>query len=247
MFAAAAALTAAAATPSSAQIPVTKERPTTTTQTVVRVDTVMVDRIVTRVDTIWRTDTVEVEVVREVEILPEGMQYYWGLGGGASVPSQGLEDVYDTGYNASLVLGWRSMSNPFGLRLEGSYNQFGGETIGNVQFDEASTWGVMANTLLDFPWNPTRTSAFDLTGGVGLHGFSSFDIDEEDFRDLIDEEQVDETDIIRESSTDFGVNAGVGLRFGVGRSNLFLEGRWVNVFADGADRRYFPITLGVTF
>ena len=122
-----------------------------------------------------------------------------------------------------------------------------GETIGNVQFDEASTWGVMANTLLDFPWNPTRTSAFYLTGGVGLHGFSSFDIDEEDFRDLIDEEQVDETDIIRESSTDFGVNAGLGFRFGLGGVNLFLEGRWVNVFTEGTNSEFFPVVLGFTF
>lgn len=244
MAAAAAVLTAAVATPSSAQVPVTKERPTTT-QTVVRVDTVFVDRTTTRVDTIWRTDTVQVE--REVQVLPAGMSYYWGLGAGAAVPSQGLDDVFDTGYQASLLLGWRSNANPFGVRLEGSYNQFNGKDMGTVEFDEASTWGVMANAVLDFPWNPTRTSAFYLTGGVGLHGFSSFDIDDEDINDLIGNDEVDETDFIRESSTDFGVNAGVGLRFGVGRSNLFLEGKWVNVFEDGADRRYFPITLGVTF
>lgn len=243
--AAAAVLTAAAATPSSAQIPVTKERPTTT-QTVVRVDTVFVDRTTTRVDTIWRTDTVQVEVERQIPA-PTGMSYYWGLGAGATVPSDGLDNAFDTGFNGSLLLGWRSVANPFGLRLEGQYNQLNGKTIGGVTFDEASTWGVMANTVLDFPWNPTRTSAFYLTGGVGLHGFNSFDIDEEDLQGLIGNDRIDEADIIRESSTDFGVNAGVGLRFGVGRSNLFLEGRFVNVFADGADRRFFPITLGVTF
>ena len=43
----------------------------------------------------------------------------------------------------------------------------------------------MANTVLDFPWNPTRTSAFYLTGGVGVHGFNSFDIDDEDFSEIV--------------------------------------------------------------
>ena len=246
MAAAAAVLTAAVATPSLAQVPVQKERPTGTPQ-VVRVDTVYVDRTTVRVDTVYRRDTVQTEVVREVPIAPAGMSYYWGLGAGAAVPSQGLDNVFDTGYNASLLLGWRSNASPFGLRLEGSYNQFNGREFGAVQFDEASTWGVMANTVLDFPWNPTRTSAFYLTGGVGVHGFNSFDIDDEDFNDLIGNDEIDETDIITESTTNFGVNAGAGLRFGVGGSSLFLEGRWVNVFTDGTDRRYFPITLGITF
>lgn len=251
MAAAAAVLTAAVAAPASAQVPVQKQRTgsgtPTTTQTVVRVDTVYVDRVMTRVDTVFRTDTIQTEVVREVPLAPAGMSYYWGVGGGAAVPSNGLDNVFDTGYNASLRLGWRSNDNPFGVRFEGMYNQFKGKEIGGVDFDAASTWGVMANAVLDFPWNVDRSSAFYLTGGVGAHGFNSFDIDEEDIDGLINDDVVDEPDLIRESTTNFGVNAGVGLRFGVGGSNLFLEGRWVNVFTDGTDRRYFPITLGITF
>lgn len=249
MATAAAVMTAAVAAPASAQVPVEKQRtgtPTTTT-TVVRVDTVYVDRIMTRVDTIFRTDTIQTEVVREVPLAPAGMSYFWGLGGGTSVPSQGLDNVLDNGFNAQAMIGWRSNDNPFGVRFEGLYNQFDGKTLGGTDYDAASSWGVMANALLDFPWTPERNSAFYLTGGVGVHGINSFDIDDEDIDDIINNDGTDEPNIVQGSSTNFGVNAGLGLRFGVGGSNLYLEGRWVNVFEDAADRRYFPITLGITF
>jgi hypothetical protein len=50
-----------------------------------------------------------------------------------------------------------------------------------------------------------------------------------------------------ESSTDFGVNAGAGFDFQAGSVGLFVEGRFHNVFSDGSDGTFIPITVGIRF
>ena len=41
------------------------------------------------------------------------------------------------------------------------------------------------------------------------------------------------------------MSGGLGFNFDVGRVGLFVEGRFHNVFADGADLRYIPVTVGL--
>ncbi|HEX4684496.1 MAG TPA: hypothetical protein VH277_17385, partial [Gemmatimonadaceae bacterium] len=45
----------------------------------------------------------------------------------------------------------------------------------------------------------------------------------------------------------FGLNAGGGLSFGVGRTELFVESRYVRVFTSAERLSYVPILVGVTF
>jgi hypothetical protein len=48
-----------------------------------------------------------------------------------------------------------------------------------------------------------------------------------------------------DTSTDFGINAGAGFDFKAGGAGLFLEGRFHNVFGEGSDAQFIPITVGV--
>lgn len=245
------ALGMAAVAPLEAQTPVTKQRPVVNRDTVnlvrVQVDTVYVDKIVVRVDTIYVRDTVRVvEMGGDVADLRQRGNFYFGLGAGAAVPSSGLDDVYRTGFNVTGTLGWRG-AGPLGARLTGSYNQFDGRSFANgVSADAASSWGAAGDVTLDVLGNKERSSLY-LLGGAGVYGFSGWDIDDEDFDELLNDGVVDEPEAIRGNSTNFGVNAGVGVRFPVGSRSLFLEGRYVNVFANNRDVRFFPITLGINF
>ena len=47
------------------------------------------------------------------------------------------------------------------------------------------------------------------------------------------------------ASTDFGINAGAGFDFQAGAVALFVEGRFHNVFSDGSNTNFIPITVGV--
>ena len=50
-----------------------------------------------------------------------------------------------------------------------------------------------------------------------------------------------------EDRTQFALNGGGGLSFGVGAASLFVEGRYVRVFTEGRRTDYIPVTLGITF
>lgn len=212
-----------------------------------RIDTLFVDRVTVRVDTVTRIvyDTVEVEVP-----MVAGGSMYWGLGGGGAIPGDNLDGGFDTGFNATLLTGWRAYGSPWGVRLDATYNQLSGGVISGVQMDDASVMSGMLDATFDVPWGAAARSGVYLLGGVGIHRIGGFDIDSEDLDRLLDRNNdgvPDEPEIITETSTDFGVNAGLGFRFGVGGASLFLEGRWVNVFTEFNDTRYFPIVLGITF
>lgn len=253
---------AGSATAGAAQVPVTKEsrgevmpdtmesRGAVVTDTlamlavridtvhVVRVDTITIDRITIRTDTITLYDT----VTRDVPMVAGG-KYYWGLAGGGAIPGDNLEDGFDAGFNVSALAGWRANGSPWGLRLDAAYNQLSGGTIGGSDADDASIMSGMLDATFDVPWGAAAQSGIYLLGGVGVHRIGEFDIDAED----IDDDETDGQQIINAASTDFGVNAGLGFRFGVGNAALFLEGRWVNVFTETNDTRYYPVTLGITF
>ncbi|HUF25755.1 MAG TPA: hypothetical protein VMM18_02140 [Gemmatimonadaceae bacterium] len=251
---AAAALVFAAATTGVAQQPVRVQKESPGDVVISRVDTVYI----TRVDTVWRdhmtpaapprVDTIRITMVdtvfQDVPMIPEPLRFYWGLGGGGSFPQQHLDPGLATGFNATLLAGWRGETMPWGLRIDATYDQLQGRTINGTRLDNASVISGMADATFDVPWGVGRSGLY-LVGGVGVHRLSDFSFEREDF--IPGEEAPDRPRFITESSTDFGVNAGLGLRFGMGRSNLFVEGRWVNVFRGDQDVRYIPVVLGITF
>lgn len=233
----------------------------------VRVDTLYRDNIVMRMDTVVVTDTIY-QVIRggllgggRPRTVPQqgqagmesmGMQdaepgnFYGGIGGGVSFPSDGLDVGFDTGWNVKLIAGYTS-SALVGFRFEAAYNQFGGSVINGVEIDEGSIWSGILDLSLNLFGDPDGTGVYVLGGG-GVHGFSGYQLDALEFQQAFgDGVTPEEAGIVNETETAFGVNAGGGLRFGLGGARLFLEGKWVRVFADNGDLDYFPVSLGFAF
>jgi hypothetical protein len=115
---------------SETRIPVTKEAPG---EVVPRVDTVTVYRTDTltvagpmRVDTlrttITRYDTTRIETLPGYLIERGGM--YFGLGAGTSVPRGSLRDVNEEGWNAQAQLGWQPLHSWLGIRGDVNYTQY---------------------------------------------------------------------------------------------------------------------------
>src|SRR4051794_1173142 len=128
----------------------------------------------------------------------------FGFGGGVVVPTGDLAEGSSTGYSGTAQLRVKPPVSPLGFQVDAFYTRFGLEGI-----DGHSTMiGGTADALFAFPSaSPVRPY---LLGGVGMYnskatidGFGS-----------------------SESQTKFGLNAGAGFDFGLGKAQLFAEGRF---------------------
>jgi len=149
-----------------------------------------------------------------------------GLAAGANIPTSTLEETHDVGYHGAISLNMRSATSPFGFRPEGAWYQFGGEgTIGNLR-----SLALTGNVTIDMPGQGVRPY---LIGGAGYYNTKVEDVD---------------------ADNSLGLNAGVGLRFGMsGRTSAFLEARFHHVIdgiqRGGEDRnaQFVPISFGLIF
>lgn len=230
------------------RIPVTKDRtPVDTAPTPVRRDTVYLRDTVT----VYRTDTVTVTqqvstgvVATETPIIDLPGAFYAQIGGGASLPQREMNDFFDTGFNVTGSLGWQPVRSAFGLRLDVGYDKWAGEDVdlgtGNsFRVSDASAWSVLGNATLNLPFGtPASGSGFYLIGGGGWHHFNDFGDFASGGFDVGSGE---------DTSNDWGINGGAGLRFGFGRAALFVESRYFHVFTEGESTNFLPIIAGFTF
>jgi len=167
---------------STRRIPVSKEAPG---EVAPRVDTVTVYRTDTlrmqgRVDTLRLTNTVtRVDtVVQSVPVITRmvgGM--YFGLGGGVGLPYGSIRTVNQPGEMAQLQLGWQSMVQPIGARLDGTWNRFArNPEYGTVPFgDRSNLFGLNLDGRLDLPFfnktlgSSVRMTPYLLGGGSWIH------------------------------------------------------------------------------
>ena len=238
---------AAARARSERAIPTTgKEVPV---QTVTRVDTVYqvrsdtVFRMRTDTVTVARTDTV---TVQQAPVFPTVRMggFYWGLGGGLSAPRQQYNTIFEPGFNITGLLGWDPVGSPFGVRLDAEYDQFSERSQFAGLASDPSIVAVNLDGKLRFPLfgaeSGGRAHIYAVGGGsffyhknllwapagtpccAGVEGQTEID----------------------EWQSDFGWNAGAGLSFGFGPSNLFVESRWMGI---KSNRSFVPIIVGITF
>ena len=156
----------------------------------------------------------------------------------------------------------------FGLRLDLGYSQFdGGPTtiIGptgpvTLANSDPKVWSAVLNATMNFPLNEAKTTALYLVGGGGVYMFRDYGRGSA-LAAFLGNDVLDPNDTDFESSLNkFGLQGGGGLQFGIGSLGLFLESRFVNVFADRGDDldfdeffgdrsehvRWIPLILGVT-
>ena len=169
--------------------------------------------------------------------------FYIGLGGGPNIPTGTIEDVYKTGFNVTVPIGWQPMNSPFGLRLDLGYARLNGRSIGEngltSQPDDPNIWSATANATLDLiRWGENRRGALYLVGGGGVYRFTEFfnsDRSDNDPESAFEGEPV----------TKGGVTGGAGLSFPIGGTSLFVESRYTTAFTDGENTTFVPVIIGL--
>ena len=255
------------------RIPITKGETAMRVDTLVRVDTVTVSRV----DTVASApihDTVTVTVVDTVKsaagevVAPPVVVrrysngFYFGIGGGATMPTGIIRDAYSTGYNVSVPMGWDSQTGPFGLRLDLTYDQMHARSSFRSSDDPLNAvaltsvnpqiWSAMADLKLRLPFSGQfagATTGFYAIGGVGAHYLrnygSTFGVTNPGTN--ITDENTSASLGDNGSLWRFGANAGGGISFGLGKTELFVESRYVRMFTSHERTNYVPVVVGLSF
>ena len=169
--------------------------------------------------------------------------FHIGLSGGADFPVGDQENVYDVGWNGTLMFNWNFGTSPFGIRLDGSYHQLKVKNELEPLFLDGEA--RLLDGTFDFVFGP-HFGGFQpyILGGVGIYDvrFSAQDVNNGGLE-------------FKVSDTRFGWNAGTGFAFCVaGDVHIFLEGRYHSIDLDRdrfveTNNRFEVVTanLGVVF
>ena len=146
-----------------------------------------------------------------------------GLSLGASIPTGDFGDVYSTGYNGTVSLGFNSVGTPLGIRIDGMYNSFSDRDDLVIARPDYRIVSGNANLVYALPGVGIRPY---LIGGAGIYGQKP---------DVSGAKNV----------TDFGVNGGIGAAFQLSGFTTFVEARYHHIFSDQATQ-FIPINFGIS-
>jgi hypothetical protein len=167
-------------------------------------------------------------------LLAQGNRF--ALGGGASFPTGNYDDIANVGWHLTGSVNFGRHDSRFGFLVDGTYGEFGldseGLTGGPLEVRQRWIYGT-GNLVYRFKRAGASHANPYLIGGAGVYTSKGVGADADLFGDT--------------SSTDFGVNAGVGLNYTVSRIVLFAEARYHTVFSDPSDTHYIPLTIGIRF
>ncbi len=165
-----------------------------------------------------------------------------GVGGGVSVPLNDVSDALDDGWHATAQLNLVIPGSNFGITGEFNYNQFALDPAAYLGY--AGT-GEIISGIGNMTLNLPIPGPIQVYATAGLGAFVT--------KTLLDAANVPDPD----SSTNFGVDAGLGARFKLFGAHAFLEGSFQNIYTseDGFnnavvqnfDSQVIPITFGLTF
>ncbi|HEY8833682.1 MAG TPA: outer membrane beta-barrel protein [Gemmatimonadaceae bacterium] len=159
---------------------------------------------------------------------PAGAQGYnpfqIGAAGGIAFPTGDLGNVTNTGYNVSVMVGYKPQLTPISVRAEAAYNEFGSQVFnGNVNIPSFT-----GNLVFGLPMGMLSPYAI---GGAGLYRTS-----------------VDVTGSGSAGENHFGFNIGGGIKIPLSPSfETFVEARYNRVTVNGGSFSFIPVTVGVMF
>ena len=204
-----------------------------------RVDTVTVTNTVTRVDT----------VVQTVPVITRAVSgFYFGAAGGTNMPASGLNTVNTAGGTAQLQVGYRNLMQYWGVQLDGQYSQYGRANGLAFLGDRPSVWNINLDGRLDLPWvnrifgNNTWFTPYAIGGGSW--------VDYHDLRQKLEGEFTtasgDEINaVVSDGGSHWGWNAGGGLAWHMGRTEVYVEARAIG-FSRGSDDLNVTTISGTT-
>jgi hypothetical protein len=217
-----------------------------------------------RRDSIAREDSIRNAAAQAQAALAK-RGFVFGLAGGYSATSGKYGDVYDPGWNVTVPFGWHRQSSRWGVRADIAYDSHGGKFLAasaappavsqpiagaggvtsNYDFDNSTVWSGNLDGVLDLAeWGKNRLGAFYLLGGGGVHFFSK---KKANVTPTTGTSAGITTSSETDSQTKFGLNAGVGLAFGLGRSAMFIESRYFTAYTDNTNSDWIPVILGIKF
>jgi len=179
--------------------------------------------------------------------------FNFGLGGGASLPQRDIRNGYTGGWNITVPLGWDATDLPLGIRSDFAVDHMNGTRLHDAQETTVGVGGDMTVWSLNLGIKArvhapgtTRTHLYAI-GGFGAHrvvdgvyGTSG--------------PKAGTNLSFGDATTKLGWNAGVGAAIGWGRSELFIESRFVDVKTDmpyhlnsgiGTYTTFTPIIVGL--
>ena len=158
----------------------------------------------------------------------------FSLGGGVGIPLGDFDDAAKTGWHGLAAVSFVPTGWPVGIQIDGSYQQFNLDDAAFPGFSGLKNRFLMGTGDLVFKFKTSEESTFRpyIIGGGGVYNSKITGSD-------------DPNDILPGGETNFGLNAGAGFDIKTSGIGLFLEGRFHDVFTDGADTQFIPITLGI--
>jgi opacity protein-like surface antigen len=170
-----------------------------------------------------------------VAAAPAQAQVAFGIAGGATLPSGDLNDRQNLGYNGLATVQLAVPLFPLQFRADLQYNSFGGKNWRNAvnQAVAKADTRVISGTINGvFSLLPGPIKPY-LIGGIGYY----------------------DTEVMGNDNTrKLGYNYGAGVKFGLTRTSIFIEGRMhqikdavVNVGGGRTSAKFIPITVGIMF
>jgi hypothetical protein len=222
-----------------------------------------------RADSVARADSIRLAEEERRRQNRFGGAWYAGIGAGISNPISDLKNLgYNSGLNVHVPIGWHRPNSALGVRFDVNYNRFSGRTFtgqnpaGSAVTLENPNPQVLSGTLnltLATPLTLMRNVRLYALAGGGIYHFRSFGANSA-LGGYLGNDVLRTDDENRTTRNKFGAQFGGGLDWTVGTSAVYLESRWVNVFANRGDdnvafRDFFgdrgnavqwvPIVLGV--
>jgi opacity protein-like surface antigen len=157
----------------------------------------------------------------------------FALGGGIGFPSGTFDDAVKVGWHGLAALSFVPNGWPVGIQFDGQYQQY--KLDGSSSLKDRFIIGT-GNIVFKFKTSEESTFRPYLIGGGGVYNFKTTGTN--DLGGVIDTDN---------STTKFGLNAGAGFDFKAGGAGLFIEGRFHDVFTDGENLKFIPITVGIRF
>jgi len=163
-----------------------------------------------------------------------------GIGGGVSVPVSDAKDAFNNGFNGQGFVRFNLHQLPIQPRVDFTYSKFDVKDV-KLQTPGASGTGQIFAGIANIQFALTHSGPVRpyIVGGVGAYNTKT---------DINGVPNVTGT-----SSTDFGINAGVGTVFKLGSMvSGYVEGRIDNVYSNkgliNADQvQVVPVTFGIVF
>jgi hypothetical protein len=162
----------------------------------------------------------------------EGTGAEFSLGGGVTIPTGRFDDVANLGWHGLVGVSFVPQNLPVGFQVDGSFSRLSvdKDQVGGLDIKDQLIYGT-GNLVYKFKTSEDSKFRPYLIGGGGVYNFDTKGPD---------------ADIVPSNSqTKFGINAGAGFDIKAQSVGFFVEGRFHDVFTDGPNVKFIPITVGV--